>query len=45
MQIRTRAEDVLKGILKWPLIIAAAVVVLRIANERARRAAASEQHA
>jgi hypothetical protein len=35
MQIRTRAEDVLKGILKWPLIIAAAVVVLRIANERA----------
>jgi hypothetical protein len=35
VKIRTRAEDVLKGILKWPLIIAAVVVVLRIVNERA----------
>jgi hypothetical protein len=28
-------EAILKGILKWPLIIAAAVVVLRVINERA----------
>ena len=34
-QIQSAREAELKGILKWPLIIAAVVVILRVANERA----------
>jgi len=35
VQIQAAQEAFLKGILKWPLVIAAVVLVLRVINERA----------